>query len=172
MKKVFSAICLATALQFSPLGDMSIASAHNLPKDELVIGGIGYGGTLGYVREIYGEPEEIRTYQKKGVKGITYIYSKHFIVSARAKLEENLPDESYPVVGFMVSENSMKTETGIRVGLPFKETIEDKYGKGLQYKTENDEIFYQYQFDNGKTAINYFVNDRGLITKIYMGTDF
>lgn len=172
MKKVFSVICLATALQFSPVGDPAIASAHTLPKDELVIGGIGYGGTLGYVREIYGEPEEIRTYQKKGVKGITYIYSKHFIVSARAKLEENLPDESYPVVGFMVSENSMKTETGTRVGLPFKEAIEDKYGKGLQYKTENDETFYQYQFDNGKTAINYFVNDRGLISKIYMGTDF
>ncbi len=170
MKKIFPVICLMTALQFSPIGDQAVASAHTLPKDELVIGGVGYGGTLGYVKEIYGEPGEIRTIQKKGVKEIIYVYSKDFKISGRSPVDLNLREEDYPVIGFLVATNTMKSDSGIRVGMAYQK-LEEQYGTGLKYETEDKEIFYRYDFDEGKTAINYFVNDKGLISKIYMGTD-
>ncbi len=170
MKKKFFIFCLTILLQIS-LGEISIVSAeHTLPKDELVIGGIGYGGTLGYVKEIYGEPDEIRTIQKKGIKEVLYIYSKNFKISGKAQVELNLNEADYPVDGFFISTNSMQSDSGIRVGTPFK-TIEDKYGAGKKYETPDKELFYRYEFDGGKTNINYVVNEKGLISKIYMSTE-
>ena len=78
------------AILFCGLLVMLLTSAvfAAMPRDEMYVGGVGAGVTLGYIRSIYGEPADIRRHQNEGIKGVAYIYSDSFRVMARARAGE------------------------------------------------------------------------------------
>ena len=52
----------------------SVALAHSMTREEMYVGGIGPGCTLGYVQEVYGEPMDKKEFAEKIVQtGETYL---------------------------------------------------------------------------------------------------
>ena len=90
MKKIF---LLATILL--SVVSCSTAFANSMPREEMCVGSVGYGCTLGNVKAIYGEPLERRIFDGIDAHGSTWIYSPNFSVTGRTsgswQLEEDLP---------------------------------------------------------------------------------
>ena len=134
----------------------SVAFAE-MPRDEMYVGGVGAGVTLGYVKSIYGEPMNIRRHENEGIRGVVYIYSDSFRVMARAWISDKIPEDEMTVVSFWLSDASLATPSGIKVGMSYEKDVASRFGpgretvdgRGLKYVYEQDpEIFFSFHVDN------------------------
>ena len=164
MKKMLLAIVLLLLLC------QSIAWAHWMPREEMYVGGVGAGCTLEYVTSIYGEPQEKRWFNTAGVRGVTYIYSDAFSITGRTGKDDLRQEEELLVVGFSLKDNSLATPNGLTVGMPY-ETVSAMFGS-VDKHTIGGRTFYSYGAPNSAVELTFYVNDKGIITEIYEGTEF
>ena len=148
----------------------SIAFAHWMPKEEMYVGGVGAGCSLGYVKSVYGEPIEKRWFNSDGVRGVTYIYSDAFSITGRTGNIDPREEDDLIVVGFSLKDNSLATPHGLTVGILY-ETVEGMFGS-VEKSTYNGRTFYAYEAPNSAVELTFYVDDRGIVTEIHEGTEF
>ncbi len=148
------------------------AFAHFIPKEELRIGGIGLDCTLGYVKEIYGEPKEVvrKETGKAGTKTgiiyyISYKYSDTFVVQGKLSERDSRGEEGARVVTIFIEDNSLCTPSGFTVGMPYA-AVAEMFGEQPKI-TRQGITFHGYSPDrSGWSTINFHVDDAGTITAI------
>ena len=167
MKRILM-ICFAVLL----FCQATAFAANFIPKEELCIGGINLDCTLGYVKEIYGEPKEV-IWEETGKSGskmgiiyyITYKYSDAFFVTGKLSERESHGEDDTRIVSICIKDNSLATPSGIAVGMPYA-TVAKLFGE--RHKTTyKDASFYEYQQDRaGIRMIHFYVDDAEIITEI------
>lgn len=147
----------------------SVAFAHNMPREEMYVGGVGAGCTLGYVKDIYGEPIEKSDFSTQWLHLVTYKYSESFSITGRCFANENLPENEMLVAGFVLKDNSLSTPSGIQVGSSYEEVIQ-KFGSGEDVKI-NGKMYYCFNAPNSAVEMSFVVDDNNIITEIHEGTE-
>ena len=167
MRKIF---WLATILVF--VTSFAQASANSMPVSEMYVGGVGYGTSLGYVKEIYGEPVDKRTFTGDGVRIVAWIYSEYFSVTARTGADDFSPEEDLPVVSFTLKNNSLSTPSGLTVGMNYNEVVK-MWGRGEYFESEGGRSYFYVPADSQiPMTLTFYVDADATITEIQLGTDF
>lgn len=148
----------------------SLVFAHWMPREEMYVGGIGAGCTLGYVKSVYGEPKEKKWFHSDGVRGVTYIYSDAFSVIGRTGGNDPREEDDLLVVSFSLKDNSLATPSGLTVGMPY-ETVAGMFGR-VEKSTFYGRISYSYAVPKSPVELTFYVDDKDIITEIYEGTEF
>lgn len=143
--------------------------AHSMPGSEMVVGGVGIGCNLRYVKSVYGYPMEIRPFNTDGVKGVTYVYSPAFSITGRTSFRDTRPEDELMVVSFKITNGYLATPSGIRVG--------DHINKVFNlFGSVPSRINYQnrkgYDYSIGSHCMTFYVNNNNIINEIYAGTDW
>ncbi len=146
------------------------ALAHWMPRSEMYVGGVGAGCTMGYVKSVYGEPKEKRWFDTDGVRGVTYRYSDTFSVTGRTGSTDPREEEELEVVGFSLKEDSLATPSGLTVGIPY-ETVAALFGPGEESRL-GGRLSYSYTARNQAVELTFYVDDQGIVTELYEGTEF
>ena len=142
-----------------------------MPREEMYVGGVGHGCTLGYVKKIYGEPLERKIFDGVDIHGSTWIYSKYFSVTGRTS-QEAIAEEDLPVVGFSLKNNSLSTPSGLTVGMNYNEVVK-LFGRGELYEYDGRRgYFYVPAYSGEPMTLTFYVDDAGTITEIELGTDW
>ena len=170
MKNFFT---LVTALLFVML---STAQAeiypHCMPLEEMSVGGVGYGTSLGYVKEIYGEPVDKKFFTGDGVRVVTWIYSEYFSVTARTFAEDTTPEDGLQVVGYSLKTNALSTPAGLTVGMSYNEVVKH-WGRGELVEDDGRRgYFYVPASSQLPVTLTFYVDANAKITEIQLGTDF
>ena len=170
MKKFFT---LAITLLFVML---STAQAeiypHCMPLEEMSVGGVGYGTSLGYVKEIYGEPVDKKFFTGDGVRVVTWIYSEYFSVTARTSDDDTTLEENLQVVGYSLKNNSLSTPAGLTVGMIYNEVVK-LWGRGELVQDDGRRgYFYVPASSQLPVTLTFYVDEHAKITEIQLGTDF
>ncbi len=147
------------------------AFAQNMPREELYIGGVGVGCTLGYVKEIYGEPKEVQ--KETGQRGaiiVKYVYSDAFKVIGRTNERNPQAEEEITVVSAILNDNSLSTPSGFTVGMPYA-TVAQMFGEGHKH-TYKGRTWYDYSGTRalGGLVMEFFVDSSEIITEIKVCT--
>lgn len=165
MKKILM-LCFAVLLLFQ-----TMASARQIPREEIYIGGLSTGCSMGYVQSVYGAPQkkewrEDRRHPRTVVYYVTYEYSPAFRVIGRTTKGQGYEEELDARVYFVIIEDdSLSTPSGITVGMPYK-AVAEMFGESQKRVPTSNDAFYQYSF---KGLDMYFaVNNDEIITKIYL----
>ena len=116
-----------------------------MPRDEMYVGGVGAGVTLGYVRSVCGEPMEIKRHRNEGIKSVIYIYSKAFRVVARDWARDEKPEDELVVTGFWLSDSSVATPSGITIGMSYENDVVSRFGAGREVVDGQGNITYIYE---------------------------
>ena len=170
MKKLFA---LATALLFVML---STAQAeiypHCMPLEEMSVGDVGYGTSLGYVKKIYGEPVDKKIFTGDGVRVVTWIYSEYFSVTARTSAEDTTPEDNLQVVGYSLKNNSLSTPAGLTVGMSYHKVVM-LWGRGELVEDDGRRgYFYVPASSQLPVTLTFYVDADAKITEMQLGTDF
>ena len=165
MKRILM-LCFA-ALLFC----QTVSFARQIPREEIYIGGLSTGCSMGYVQSVYGAPQkkewrEDRRHPRTGVYYVTYEYSPAFRVIGRTTKGQGYEEELDARVYFVIIEDdSLSTPSGITVGMPYK-AVAEMFGESQKRVPTSNDAFYQYSF---KGLDMYFaVNNDEIITKIYL----
>ena len=150
----------------------SVVLAHSMPREEMYIGGVGSGCTMGYVKSIYGEPQDMRYDTLGNILIVRYIYkngSTYFDVVGRALVDPEPVEADIKVVGFSVTDKYLSTPSGFKVGSSYDQIVA-KYGPGEKL-VNNGETGYCYSSPNTAVDITFYVDEKNIITRIYEGTE-
>ena len=165
MKKIFLlAVMMIVAASFST------AQANSMPREEMCVGGVGYGCMFSYVKEVFGEPLERRTFDGVDIHGCTWIYSPQFSVTGRTF--GNPVSEELTVVAFSLKDDSLTLPDGLTVGMSYNEVVK-RWGRGELYEYDGRKC-YVYVPNNSDVPMTlaFYVDDDATITEIELGTDF
>lgn len=165
MKKIFIIAGLLLML-------MTTVTFANMPREEMYIGGVGAGVSLGYVRQVYGEPVDIKRFKGDGMRTVTFIYSDAFSIIGRTGISDNRPEEEIIVAGFTCTDPYLATKGGIRVGMSYENDVVRKYGPGREFTNRNGDLMYIYDGGRGMQFCFYVDDDGDTIWKIYQGTEW
>ncbi len=164
MKKIFLFCSLFLML-------LTSAAFAAMPRDEMYVGGVGAGVTLGYVRSVCGEPMEVKHHRNEGIKSVVYVYSKAFRVTARVWARDEKPEDELVVTGFWLSDSSLATPSGITVGMSYEKDVESKFGPGREVM--RGDFKYIYDEEPG-VQFQFYVDeeDKDTIVAISQETDW
>lgn len=166
MKKIF-----IVALIVLSMLSCSTALASSMPREEMTVGGIGYGITPGNVKEICGEPLERRIFDGIDAHGSTWIYSPNFSVTGRTSGSWQ-HEEDLPVVAFTLKDNSLSTPSGLTVGMSYHEVVK-RWGRGELYDFDGRRgYFYVPNNSDVPMTLTFYVDAESTITEIELDTDF
>lgn len=166
--KKSSLLTFLISLFITFLTSVTSASYNSMPRTAMYIGGIGSGCTLGYVRSVYGEPADKEQFSGEGLDVVTFIYSDTFRVTARTSSRNPVDEDDMIVSGFICTDETLKTPFGVGVGMPFT-MVSDKFGPGRKGTGKQGEYHY---YTAGAVEMDFYVDESGIITQIYQGTDF
>ncbi len=165
MKRILMLCCVVLLLC------QTVTFARQIPREEIYIGGLSAGCSMGYVQSVYGAPQkkewqEDRRHPRTVVYYVTYEYSPTFRVIGRTTKGQGYEEELDARVYFVITEDdSLSTPSGIIVGMPYK-TVAEMFGEAKKLVPPSGNAFYQYSF---KGLDMYFgVNNEDIITKIYL----
>ena len=147
----------------------SVALAHSMTREEMYVGGVGPGCTLGYVQEVYGEPMDKKEFADNWIHVVTYIYSENFSVTGRYMTGDDIPEKDINVTGFTLKDNSLATPSGIRVGTPYQEVVQ-KFGSGDVVHISG-KTYYCYTAPHSAVEMSFVVDAKNIITEIRAGTE-
>ena len=167
MKKFF----LLAVMMFVAV-NVSTAQANSMPREEMCVGGVGYGCMFSYVKEVFGEPLERRTFDGVDVHGCTWIYSPQFSVTGRTF--GNSVSEEMTVVAFSLKDDSLTLPDGLTVGMSYHKVVL-RWGRGELYKYDGRRCYF-YVSNNSDVPLTlrfYVDNDSAAtITEIELCSDF
>ena len=143
-------------------GQTTSSVKPKMPHSEWNVGGVGYGCTLGYVKSVYGEPQEkiiLGVSTNGSLRNVKYIYSPTFeIWGVGTKAEEDLK-----VFGFKCTDSTLQTPSGFHVGMPYS-ALTKKYKSGKKI-VRKGRTFYQHD------CLHFYVDEQEMITEIELITD-
>ena len=148
----------------------NFAAAHTMPITETRLGGIDTTCSLGYVKQVYGEPREKNYFDGVFIHGVTYVYSDYFSVTARVTGESQIAEDDWLVVGYKFTNDALSTPSGFTVGTPYEEVI-FKYGYGVEFNNDGRKG-HAFTWSDSAVELDFFVDDNSIITEIYLGTEF
>lgn len=163
MKKIFLLAMMIVA------ASVSTVQANSMPHEEMCVGGVGYGCMFSYVKEVFGEPLERRTFDGVGVHGCTWIYSPQFSVTGRTF--GNPVSEEMTVVAFSLKDDSLTLPDGLTVGMNYNEVVK-RWGRGELYEYDGRRCYFYVPNDTDIPMTLSFYVDDATITEIELGTDF
>ena len=138
--------------------------AHTMTDDEMFVGGVGRGCTLGYVESVYGVPADKKEMRGDGIRAVTYIYS-------RTGQNDMRPESELIVVGFSCKDASLRTPSALAVGMPYA-AVTEKFGAADTVLTDDDgRRMYVYDVYHGAREVLFYVNDNDVITEIAVTTE-
>lgn len=165
MKKFF-----LLAVMMIVAASVSTAQANSMPREEMCVGGVGYGCMFSYVKEVFGEPLERRTFDGVDVHGCTWIYSPQFSVTGRTF--GNPVSEEITVVAFSLKDDSLTLPDGLTVGMSYNEVVK-RWGRGELYEYDGRRCYFYVPNDSDiPMTLSFYVDDAATITEIELGTDF
>ena len=126
--------------------------AHTMTRDEMYVGGVGRGCSLGYVASVYGEPADKKEFRGDGIRSVTYIYSPTFSITAVGGARDVQPESDLRVNGFSCKDAYLKTPTMTKV---------DEDGRKM----------YIYDVYHGIQEMVFYVDANEVITEIRAGTE-
>lgn len=138
--------------------------AYGIPRNDMAIGGIAYGTSMDYVKQIYGTPTKITYADGEWHTGklIVYNYNDKFIVSGSVRTNT--------VVSIVCTEKGLSTPGGLAVGMKY-DIVKKIYGNGgrmdLLVKRPSDGYKYYY-YSNATNEIQFIVDKQGIIQKIFI----
>ncbi|MBR2142197.1 hypothetical protein [Anaerovibrio sp.] len=156
--KIFLTVCMLM------MSSWSVSFAHWMPESEMYIGGVGPDCTLAYVRSIFGDPQEKKWFNNEGFRGVRYIYSPAFSVTARVGADDPTPENDLKVTNVNLKDSNLSTPSGLTVGIPFQ-TVAGMFGFG-EKKKYTDREFYYYPLNGTNKSMTFYVNNVGVITEI------
>lgn len=169
MKKFFT---LVTALLFVLSTAQAEIYPHMMPLEEMSVGGVGYGTSLGYVKEIYGEPVDKKIFTDDGVRVVMWIYSEYFSVTARTSADDTTPEDNLPVVGYSLKTNALSTPAGLTVGMSYHKVVM-LWGRGELVEEDGRRgYFYVPASSQLPVTLIFYVDADAKITEMQLGTDF
>jgi len=138
---------IAVLLAGACLMSGAVCSA-TVPDEELLVGGIGYGTSVEYLRSVYGEPREIEAKNHYGTRVEEYEYSK--------SLEFKVID-GYVRRIEVSGPNGFATKAGVAVGMDAS-ILKEKYGEpdlvrddDHIYRSASDpSIGFSFEVEQGK----------------------
>jgi len=143
-------ILLSTLFSLIMLVSTALAS---VPESELSIGGIGIGNSGGYVRSVYGNPDEVKNYNWGAIwryGSFKVILEKNKVISLESR-----------------GNNGLSTPAGVSVGMKMSNAY-DLYGKADYQGSSQTELIrhpagcdyhYTYNSSNSMLLILYTKND-------------
>lgn len=145
--------------------------AQKMPDEEMCIGGMTLGCTIEYVKNIYGEPSERKwtedwRYAKINHYYVTYDYTPSFSVTGLPMGKSDEEEYAAKVAYITLKDNSLSTPSGITVGLPYQSVV-SMFGEG-QKRVHQGKTWYEYRAGFGSSEMQIHVDDKGIITKIFM----
>ncbi|MBQ9572940.1 MAG: hypothetical protein IJR22_06070 [Acidaminococcaceae bacterium] len=94
-----------------------------IPLEDMVIGGVGVGTHINYVKQVYGEPSAVKQHKAEVDSDIRnpmeYSYGKTFTLYADGSIVYSVSS---------TGNNGLKTSKGITVGMPYSNVVK-AYGK-------------------------------------------
>ena len=145
--------------------------AHTMTEDEMFVGGVGRGCTLGYVESVYGVPADKKEMRGDGIRAVTYIYSPTFSITARTGQNDMRPESELIVVGFSCKDASLRTPSALAVGMPYA-AVTERFGAADTVLTDDDgRRMYVYDVYHGAREVLFYVNDNDVITEIAATTE-
>lgn len=145
--------------------------AHTMTRDEMYVGGVGRGCSLGYVVSVYGEPADKEELRGDGIWSVTYIYSPTFSITARGGAKETRPESELRVVGFSCKDAYLKTPSGLAVRMPYSAVVQ-KFGEATMAKVDSDgRKMYLYDVYYGVQYVIFYVDANEVITEICTTTE-
>lgn len=141
--------------------------AGNIPRHDIAIGGISYGTSMNYVKQIYGTPTKITYADGEWHTGklIAYNYNDKFIVEGVVKNN---------TVDFIVCrEKGLSTPGGLAVGMKY-DIAKKIYGEGQRLdliKGYHQDGYKHYSYGSFGINMELVVDKQGIINeiKIYSG---
>lgn len=137
--------------------------AHEMPDDEMYLGGITAGVTLGYVKNIFGIPQQKIPSESPQYRFMVYTYPPSVVVHAETLKDNPSSEEEMIVSSINVKDNSLTTPSGITVGTPY-DSIKTMFGECSREFQSRNKMVYFYQ-GNGK-HIAFVVDKNGIISAI------
>ena len=170
MKRILM-ICFAV-LMLCQAKAFAAADPHFIPKEELSIGGISLECTLGYVKEIYGEPTEVVRREHKTNSGkigtltyITYKYSDTFVIQGVISDRKPQGEDEARILFIYIDDNSLSTPSGFTVGMPYS-AVAEMFGEKRKITRQGRNI-YSYSTDRGGFfRLDFYVDDTETIKAI------
>ncbi len=147
-------------------------AANFIPKEELCIGGISLDCTLGYVKEVYGEPTEIIRREHKTNSGkigtlhyITYKYSDTFVIQGVFSDRRPQGEDDARITFIYIEDSSLSTPSGFTVGMPYS-AVAEMFGEERKITRQGRSI-YSYSTDRGGFyRLDFYVDNADTITAI------
>ena len=142
-----------------------ISCSASIPPDEVALGGISYGSSVDYVREIYGSPERNIVNEKSPLfTGYLnrYYYGNSFSILFRNGSALRLET---------TAKNGIKTPSGISVGSD-ESLVIDAYGDCDEKRTAiyGKVVSRYYHIDDNKNiGLKFNFDSKGIVTSIYAG---
>ncbi len=147
------------------------ALAHTMTRDEMYVGGVGRGCSLGYVASVYGEPADKKEFRGDGIRSVTYIYSPTFSITAVGGARDVQPESDLRVNGFSCKDAYLKTPSGLAVRMPYSAVVV-KFGEATMTKVDEDgRKMYIYDVYHGIQEMVFYVDANEVITEIRAGTE-
>ncbi len=157
MKRILMLCCAVLLL------GQTMAFAHEMPDEEMRLGGIAAGDTLGYVKMIFGDPSSKNGFDSTDYHMMLYMYSPTFMVEGLTPKTNPLSEQEMCVCNIILKDNSLMTPSGISVGTAY-ENVFAMFGKSSRESHIRGTNSYYYN-GNGK-YIAFIVDDKGIITSI------
>ena len=150
--------------------------AHSMPPSELVVGGVSLGSTLGYVKGVYGEPQQVKSSVNPmgefQVYRAQYMYGPLLTIAGRTFGNGSKDENDYGVYELSLRANNLSTPSGIKVGMPYA-TVIRLFGKGTYYHNESTGMSgYVYAMPNSLKEMILYLDKDGNIAEIYLGEDY
>lgn len=142
-----------------------------MPISEASIGGVRTGMPLGDVVKKFGAPAYKERVEGDGIRAVIYVYNDNLKVVGRTLLTDKAPEKDLHVVSFTLKNNKYTTPSGFTCGTPLSR-IEAKYGKGTKLVMPDGEVSYYYTFPQSNVELDFTVNEKNIVTKIYCGSEF
>ena len=150
---------------------LPVASAHTMTVEEMALGGIAPGMTMGEVITAKGEPAKVDRMDGEGVRLYKYYYGPavkpDLVVSALAYRDDQRPEKALPVRAYELQTNAVASPAGITVGTDYQQVVE-LFGAGEMQKGYKGLTNYIYKLASPTWNITYHVGQDNLITGIYV----
>ena len=155
--------CATFSLFVLLLFTVNLCSAARLPDADYALGGIKFGADADYVKSVYGEPDWVDYHEGTPYSGDIPLWIYHYGDSFVVAIETTRMSVSSMMT---TADNGIATPRGIHVGSTLTE-IQRAYGTLPQaHKAKQG---YCYSYGGGLISLDFYVEGKGKVYKIWTG---
>ena len=141
----------------------NLCAAARLPDADYALGGIKFGADADYVKSVYGEPDWVDYHEGTPYSGDIPLWIYHYGDSFVVAIEATRMSVSSMMT---TADNGIATPRGIHVGSTLTD-IQRAYGTLPQGFKRNGSYCYAYGY--GMISLEFYVDSKGKVYKIWTG---